>query len=74
MEGIENNQEKDELFAKWFNYGYLLNKYEPELLAKILSKTRLEAEFQEGLHAGKKLQELEKVDSQTKTQDRDRDI
>ena len=50
---------QDKLYIKGFNSGYLLAKYMPALLAKILKNVSPTNDFVEGLFSGKEEYELE---------------
>lgn len=69
---------KEQTYIKGFNNGYLLNKHEPELLAKLLRGDKSH-EYIKGLEAGKRQFEKEKLveqlrSLQEKSKENDREI
>ena len=54
----------EKLFAVGFNNGYLLAKYEPSLLSKIIKNVQPSAGYLEGFFSGKEEYELENNRSQ----------
>jgi hypothetical protein len=55
--------EADELFTKGFNFGYILAKFNPELMKKITKNSNTNSNFTKGLVWGKKEFEKEIVNS-----------
>jgi len=47
-------EDQEALYTKGFNGGYLLEQYEPNLLAKVLTKLNLSNDYFVGLSAGQK--------------------
>lgn len=56
--------DNEQLFTKGFNSGYLMAKYEPGLLNKIINTVAPTAPFLEGLFSGKEEFELEQNKAQ----------
>jgi hypothetical protein len=57
-------EENDKQIAAAFNAGYLMDKYEPELLKKVLKSNDGKNEYMQVMEEGKKQNELEKVIAQ----------
>lgn len=66
---MEKNQQD---YIKGFNSGYLLSKHEPDLLAKLLKGDNAN-EYIQGMQAGKKQHDREKLLEQIKTANKSKD-
>jgi hypothetical protein len=56
-------------YTRGFNNGYVLAKYEPGLLSKIIKNLRPVNDYLEGFFSGKDLYELELIQGQLKNLD-----
>lgn len=54
-------EDQEALFIKGFNGGYLLEQYEPNLLAKVLKTLNLSNDYLEGLSSGQKEYQQERI-------------
>lgn len=54
---MDNNEQQ---FTKGFNHGYLMEKYTPSLLKKIIKSINPSSEYFQGFFSGKRKYEVEK--------------
>lgn len=66
---MEKNEQD---YIKGFNSGYLLSKHEPELLAKLLKGDNVH-QYIQGMQAGKKQYDREKLLEHIKTANKSKD-
>lgn len=69
---MEENQVSQE-YLSGFNQGYYIQQHEPELVDKIIS-TDVSKDYLEGFNDGSREYEQERIESEFKQLDRDKDL